>query len=89
MPIFTMCLNFLPVTPSFFPDRTAPANSANARRESRTSACTDAGPAKSERSAVCSTARCSVALIGSPRNMAAIRSGRFTDRASPNNSGNV
>ena len=43
-------------------------------------------PAKSDRSAVCSTARFSVVLIGSPRNMATMRSDRPTARAKSNSS---
>src|ERR1700722_1544127 len=89
MPMFTTCLNGLPVIPSFLPERTAAAKSTSFLRDSRTSACTAAGPAKSERSAVCNTARCSVLLIGSPRNIAALRPGRSAARAKSNNSGKV
>ena len=89
MPTFTTCLNFLPVRPRVSPRRTAPTKSASFWRESRTSAWIAAEPAKSERSAVCSTARRSVVLIGSPRNIAAMRASRFTARASSINSASV
>ena len=38
MPMFTTCLNLLPVIPSFLPERTAAAKSASFLRESLTSA---------------------------------------------------
>ncbi len=38
MPMFTTCLNLLPVTPSFLPERTAATKSTSFLRESRTSA---------------------------------------------------
>ncbi len=89
MPMFTTCLNFLPVIPRFSPPRTAATYALSFWRDSRTSAWMSAPPAKPERSAVCSTARISVVLILSPRNMAAIRAGRSVARASSRSSANV
>ncbi len=88
MPIFTTCLNLLPVIPSFSPRAHRGRRRATSfLRDSRTSAWIAAEPANSERSAVCSTARCSVLLIGSPRNIAAMRAGKSAARARSNSSG--
>src|SRR5258708_14679542 len=86
MPMLTTCRNFLPVMPSFLPLRTEATTFLSFWREALTSALMAGRPAKSERSAVCSTARFSVLLMGSPRNMAAMRSDRSTARANSSSS---
>jgi hypothetical protein len=72
---FDTCLNRWPVMPRLSPRRTAPVNASSFWREARTSAYTSSLPANDERSAVCSTDRCSVLLMASPRNMGAMRAG--------------
>jgi len=90
IPMFTTCLNFFPGDAALVAASHGPRQNRQAFwRESRTSAWIAAGPAKSERSAVCSTARRSVVLIASPRNIAAMRASRFTARASSVNNASV
>ena len=82
MPIFTICVNFLPVTPSTSPPRTAAAKAASWPREARTSVWIAGEPANPERRAVCRAARRSVVFTRSPRNIASMRAPRSSVSAS-------
>ncbi len=81
IPMFTMCVTFLPVTPRHSPERTRSANAEIASSTACTSASiccpstTSTGSAPSgRRSAVCSTARSSLVLMCTPASIAANRS---------------
>ena len=93
MPMATTEVRGLPVAPTHAPDRTRPEKSLILSRTSHTFGTTFPSPGASmtasrgARVATCSTARSSVALMGSPRNMASIlprrpaRSARAASRA--------
>ena len=94
MPMFTTSVMRWPVYPCHVPDRTASLNPRMAARTRTTSPITSwpstsMGRSAGRRSATWSTARFSVVLIFSPRNMAAIFSSSPASRASANRQARV
>ena len=94
MPMETMLRRGLPEAPRSAPLRTAPENSWMRACTARTSAHTSTPStrrlsAAPQRSAMCSTERCSVPLMRSPLAMAAMRAGSATRAASACSSASV
>ncbi len=94
MPTLTTFLIRLPVCPVHSPERTRSAKSAILSRTACTpgttfSPSTSTTASRDDRSAVCSTARSSVVLMRSPRNMASLRPKTSARAASSRNSRRV